>query len=251
MKPVIGITPSPIKQSSAAGELERYAIASCYVNAVIAAGGVPIILPPQDDNVDALLEVVDGVLFSGGADLDPTIYGDTEVHPKTYDVHPLRDRFELELITKTIERDIPTFCICRGIQVLNVACGGTLYQDVPDQYDAALPHRQQETGHQNHQASHAVSAESGSLLAFSYELNSIPVNSYHHQAVKNVAPGLTVSARSEDGLVEAVEMPGKSFVLGVQWHPEMMFEVHPEHLAPFKQLVIAAIARRLAYAHTR
>jgi putative glutamine amidotransferase len=250
MKPVIGITPSPVKQSSAARELERYAIASCYVNAVIAAGGLPIILPPQDDNVDALLEIVDGVLFSGGADLDPSIYGDTEVHPKTYGVDPLRDRFELDLIKTTIERDIPSFCICRGIQVLNVACGGTLYQDVLDQYDGALPHRQQETGHQNHQASHTVSVEPGSLLAHSYEQNSIPVNSYHHQAVRDVAPGLIVSAQSEDGLVEAVEMPGKSFVLGVQWHPEMLFEVHPVHLAPFKQLVAAANARRLSAAHT-
>lgn len=248
MKPIIGITPSPFKATSAAGELERYAIAACYVNAVIAAGGVPIVLPPQDGSTDAILRIVDGLLFSGGADIDPAIYGDTDVHPKTYDIHPLRDRFELELIKAAIERDIPTFCICRGIQVLNVACGGTLHQDVPDQYSAAIPHRQQETGHQNHESSHSVLAESGSLLETTYDLTDIPVNSYHHQAVKEIAPGLRVAGLSEDGLVEAVELPGKSFVLGVQWHPEMMFEAHPEHLAPFKQLVEAAAARRLSSA---
>ena len=246
MKPVIGITPSPIRQSTGAGELERYAIAACYVNAVIAAGGIPIVLPPQDDNVATLLELVDGVVFSGGADLDPAIYGDDDVHPKTYDIHPLRDRFELELIKQTIERDIPAFCICRGIQVLNVACGGTLYQDVPDQYDAAIQHRQQETGHQNDQASHNVAADADSLLASTYGSTSIPVNSYHHQAVKELAPGLAVSARSDDGLIEAIEMPDKSFVLGVQWHPEMMFESNPAHLSLFKQLVAAAAARRLS-----
>src|SRR4051794_36218025 len=150
MKPVIGITPSPKHQTSAAGDLERYAIAACYVNAVSAADGIPIVLPPQDDNIEAILELVDGLLFSGGADIDPTRYGDTHVHPKTYDIHPLRDRFEIDLIRGAIAKDIPVFCICRGIQVLNVACGGTLYQDVPDQFDAVIPHRQQEAGFEHH-----------------------------------------------------------------------------------------------------
>jgi putative glutamine amidotransferase len=250
MKPVIGITPSPIHQVSSAGDLERYAIAACYVNAVLAAGGVPVVLPLQDGNADALLDLVDGLIFSGGADIDPALFGDTEIHPKTYDVHPLRDRFELDLMTRAIERDLPVFCICRGIQILNVACGGTLFQDVPDQFSSALQHRQQETGHERHEPSHNVEAESESLLASVYGSVSVPVNSYHHQAVKDVAPGLHVTARSDDGLAEAVEMPGRTFVLGVQWHPEMMFEANPEHLAPFKELVAAATAKRLSSAVT-
>jgi putative glutamine amidotransferase len=204
------------------------------------------VLPPQDDNIEAILELVDGLLFSGGADIDPTRYGDTHVHPKTYDIHPLRDRFEIDLIRGAIEKDIPVFCICRGIQVLNVACGGTLYQDVPDQFDAVIPHRQQEAGFEHHEPSHKVEPEAESLLAMTYGSDSIPVNSYHHQAVKDLAPGLRVGGRAEDGLIEAVEHPGRHFVLGVQWHPEMMFHEHAEHLAPFKQLVEAAAARRLA-----
>jgi putative glutamine amidotransferase len=250
MKPVIGITPSPVRQTSAAGNLERYAIATCYVNAVLAAGGVPIVLPPQDDNVGAILGLVDGLLFSGGADIDPTRYGDTDVHPKTYDIHPLRDRFEIELIREAIDRDVPLFCICRGIQVLNVACGGSLYQDIPDQFDAAISHRQQEIGLEHHESSHDVTAESDSLLAATYESTAIPVNSYHHQGIKDLAPALRVAGRAEDGLVEAVELPGKRFVLGVQWHPEMMFHEHSDHLAPFKYLVEAASARRLTGAHS-
>jgi putative glutamine amidotransferase len=248
MKPIIGITPSPIKETSASGTHERYSLSSAYVNAVLAAGGIPFILAPQDGNADRILAIVDGLLFSGGADLDPAIYGDAEVHPKTYDVHPLRDRFEIELIRGAIERDIPTFCVCRGIQVLNVALGGSLYQDVSDQFDSTILHRQQEAGYESNQPSHDVAAEPESLLADTYGSIRIPVNSYHHQAVKDAAPGLNVSARSTDGLVESVEMPNRAFVLGVQWHPEMLFQEHEEHLAPFRQLIAAATSRRLAEA---
>jgi len=248
MKPVIGITPSPIVETTASGTHERYAIAASYVNAIIAAGGIPLILPPQDENADALLALVDGLLFSGGADIDPALYGDSDVHPTTYDVHPLRDRFELELINKAIEQDYPTFCICRGIQILNVARGGTLLQHVPDQFETELPHRQQDAGFKSHEYSHVVTANPDSTLARAYRSTEIKVNSYHHQAVKDLAPGLAVSGHAEDGLVESVELPDRTFVLGVQWHPEMMFREHPEHLEPFKQLVEAAISRKLTNA---
>lgn len=248
MKPIIGITPSPIQETTASGTHERYAIAASYVNAVIAAGGIPLVLPPQDGNADALLALVDGLLFSGGADIDPTHYGDDDLHPSTYDVHPLRDRFELELINKAIEQDVPTFCICRGIQILNVARGGTLLQHVPDQFETELPHRQQEVGFQSHESSHTVTADPESTLARAYGSTEIKVNSYHHQAVKDLAPGLTAGGHAEDGLVESVELPDRTFVLGVQWHPEMMFHKHPEHLAPFKHLVEAALARKLVTA---
>jgi putative glutamine amidotransferase len=246
MKPVIGITPSPIVETTSSGTFERYAISSYYVSAVAAAGGVPLVLPPQDGDVETLLGLIDGLLFSGGADIDPNYYGETELHPATYDVHPLRDRFELELIRVAIERDYPSLCICRGIQLLNVACGGSLYQHVPDQYDAAIPHRQQEAGYQTHEPSHSITVEPGSLLATAYGAITIRANSYHHQAVKKIAPSLRATGWTEDGLIEAVELHEKSFVLGVQWHPEMMFQAHPEHLAPFKALAEAATVRRLA-----
>jgi putative glutamine amidotransferase len=250
MKPIIGITPSPIMDAGSSGTFEKYALATTYVNAVIAAGGTPVILPPQDGASESLLGLVDGLLFSGGADIDPEHYGDSEVHPTTYDVHPLRDRFELELIAQAIERDLPILCICRGIQVLNVACGGTLFQHVPEQYDTAIPHRQQEAGFESFQPSHDVVAEPGTLLERVYASDRIPVNSYHHQAVRSLAPSLKVAGHAEDGLMEAVEVTGRTFVLGVQWHPEMMFHEHAEHLRPFEELVAAATARKLAFAAT-
>jgi putative glutamine amidotransferase len=248
MKPVIGITPSLIRDTQPHGVFERYLLSANYPNAVLAAGGVPVILPPQDDHAGALLDRLDGLLLSGGADIDPAEYGETEVHPATYDVSPLRDRFEFALLREALDRDLPILCICRGIQVLNVGLGGTLYQDIADQYGRQILHRQQEAGIEAAEASHAVIATDGGLLAKVYGVNTFATNSFHHQAIKTVAPNLAVEARTEDGLVEAVSLPGRSFVLGVQWHPEMMFGRHDEHLRPFEQLVATATARSLVAA---
>lgn len=248
MKPIIGITPSPIMDTSSAGTFEKYALSTTYVNAVIAAGGVPIILPPQDDAAERILGMVDGLLFSGGADIDPTHYGENDVHPTTYDIHPLRDRFELRLIELAIAEDMPVLCICRGIQMLNVACGGTLFQHVPEQFETEIPHRQHEAGFDHFQASHDVIVEPDTLLERVYGADRIAVNSYHHQAVKSLAPSLRVGGHAADGLMEAVEVREKTFVLGVQWHPEMMFKHHPEQLRPFTALVESAAARKLAAA---
>ena len=145
MPPIIGITPSPIRDQQSHGTFDRYALSVNYVNAVIAAGGMPIILPPQDGDVLPLLDLVDGLLFSGGADIDPASTG-MDVHPTTYHVSPLRDRFEMALMRAALERDMPVLCICRGIQLLNVALGGTLIQHIPDHVETELAHRQQELG---------------------------------------------------------------------------------------------------------
>jgi putative glutamine amidotransferase len=246
MKPVIGITPSHMREALAHGTFDRHVLSVNYTNAVIAAGGIPIVLPPQDDHADALLDRLDGLLLSGGADIDPAVYGDTEVHPTTYGIHPPRDRFEFALLHGALERDLPILCICRGIQVLNVGLGGTLYQDVADQYGTAIQHRQQEAGIEAAEPGHAVAATAGGLLADVYGAAEVPTNSFHHQAVKDVAPDLRVEGVAEDGLIEAVSLPTRSFVLGVQWHPEMMFERHAEHLAPFARLVEVATVRSLA-----
>jgi putative glutamine amidotransferase len=246
MKPVIGVTPSPIVDTGASGTFEKYALSTTYVNAVISAGGIPIVLPPQDGAVETLLPLVDGLLFSGGADVEPARYGDPDIHPATYDVHPLRDRFEFELMAAAFARDIPVLCICRGIQLLNVACGGTLFQHVPEQVPAALPHRQQEMGFASFQPSHDVIVQPGTLLAEVFGTDRIPVNSYHHQAVRSLAPPLRVAGYAGDGLIEAVDLPGRAFVLGVQWHPEMMFHEHPAQLRPFQALVVKAAAAKLA-----
>jgi putative glutamine amidotransferase len=239
-KPIIGITPSPMEDTQEHGTFTRYAAATTYTEAVEAAGGVPIVIPPQVGNIEELLSAVDGLLLSGGADIDPAQYGEDEIHPKTYGIHPLRDALELELARSAIDRDLPMLCICRGIQVLNVALGGTLIQDVPDQYPTDILHRQQDASIRKEDPGHTVSATPGSLLAETYGTTTIAVNSFHHQAIKDLAPGLEVNGVAPDEIVESVSRPGNSWILGVQWHPEMMFRVHPEHLSPFKALVDAA-----------
>lgn len=239
-KPLIGITPSPIRQELPHGSFNRYAMSKNYVEAIVVAGGIPLILPPQDDNTTALLERLDGLLLSGGGDIAPKLYGDPEIHPATYGVDPLRDRFELDLLAGATARDLPVLCICRGIQVLNVAYGGTLHQDIPSSGLTTQQHRQQESGLSIDAVSHVVFAEPDSLLSTIYGTDRIGVNSYHHQAVADVGEGLQITGRSDDGLVESLAGPTRSFVLGVQWHPEMMFETHREHLHPFQALVQAA-----------
>ncbi len=245
MKPVIGITPSPSEDTLTHGTFTRYAMAEPYVEAVLAAGGIPIVLPPQDGHAGALLDTVDGLLLSGGGDVEPSCFGDDVVHPATYGIHPLRDRFEFALTATALERDLPLFCICRGIQVLNVALGGTLIQHVPDQHPHAASHRQHEAGLKPDDVSHLVLAVPGSPLERVYGRQEIGVNSYHHQAIKDVAPSLEAAGYGPDGLIEAVIAPHSGFVFGVQWHPELMYQRHVEHLAPFRALVQAAMVRRL------
>jgi putative glutamine amidotransferase len=246
MRPVIGITPSLTRVELPHGTFDRYAMATSYINAVLAAGGLPIVLPPQDGGVDELLDLVDGLLLSGGGDVAPTRYGDESLHPKTYGIDPLRDRFEFALLEEAFARDMPVFCICRGIQVLNVALGGTLYQDVPDQVSTNPVHAQETVGIPASDPGHRVIPTPDGPLGALCGDGQVEVNSFHHQAIRDVAPDLRIAATSEDGVIEAVSRPDRTFVLGVQWHPELMFERHPEQLGPFKALVEAALSRRLA-----
>jgi putative glutamine amidotransferase len=239
-RPIIGITSSQFIETASHGVFPRHSVSRAYSEAVHRAGGIPVILPFFSDVAPDLLDVIDGLILTGGADLDPTRFGEQTVHPKTYDILPDRDEAELQLTTGAIARDLPLLGICRGIQVLNVALGGTLYQDVPDQFSAEIGHRQQEHDIPANESGHSVIVTPGSLLERTYGDGPIPVNSFHHQAVKDVAPGLVASAASADGLIEAIESPGHNFVLGIQWHPELMFAHHVRHLAPFTSLVEAA-----------
>jgi putative glutamine amidotransferase len=244
-KPVIGITPSPMDDTQEHGSFHRYTIANTYTEAVEAAGGVPIVIPPQVGNIEELLDAVDGLLLSGGGDIDPSLYGDSTRHEKTYGIHQGRDDLELALARAALERDMPTLCICRGIQVLNVALGGTLYQDVAGEFSEEISHRQQDQHISKEEPGHEVTVQPDSLLASTYGSSTIAVNSFHHQSLKEIAPDLRVNAVAPDGTIEAVEHPGKTWVLGVQWHPEMMFRAHDEHLKPFAALVEQA-ARKSA-----
>jgi putative glutamine amidotransferase len=238
--PVIGITAGLITEEQDYGTVTRHRVSADYTRAVRAAGGLPIILPPQDGTIDTILDLVDGLIFSGGADIDPSLYGDDEIHPATYDISAERDRFEIDLMNGAVERDLPVLCICRGIQVLNVALGGSLVQHIDDQVESPLTHRQQEASIAANSPSQQVTLIEGSLTAQIFDAETIPVNSFHHQSIATPAERLQVEGVTSDGVVEAVSLPGCRFVLGVQWHPEMLFEAVPEQLKPFEALVSAA-----------
>jgi len=246
MKPIIGITPSAQLDTLAHGTFLRYCMSAPYVRAVETAGGVPIILPPQRDSIDDLVAVIDGLLLSGGPDVDPARYGDMDVHPETYGIDPDRDQFEIDLFDSALRLGIPTFGICRGIQVMNVALGGTLIQDVATEHPGAadIGHRQHERGLEVSAVGHALSAVEPAPLPI-FGNDNLGVNSFHHQAIRDLAPALLPVAYSPDGLVEAVVMRGNSEVFGVQWHPELMFERDDAHLRPFSQLVEAAARSKL------
>lgn len=243
-KPIIGITPSPMEDAQAHGSFTRYAASTTYTEAVEAAGGVPLIIPPQAGNIDEILAVVDGLVLSGGGDIDPEIYGDDYRHETTYGIHAGRDELELTLAREAVARDIPMLCICRGVQVLNVALGGTLVQDIPGQYSTEIEHAQQNAGIRKEDAGHTVTVTPGSLLERTYGTTSIDVNSFHHQALKDVPPTLSINAVASDEIVESVSADSGRWILGVQWHPEMMFRDHPEHLKPFSALVAVAAEPR-------
>lgn len=242
MKPVIGITPSPTTDTLGHGTFRRYAMAASYTEGVEAANGIPLVIPPQAGNIDAILDRIDGLLFSGGGDIDPKHYRDTQVHEKTYGIDELRDRFEIDMFLAAIKRDMPILCICRGIQVANVALGGTLIQDIAGEYSDEIEHRQHQAGYQAPDKSHRVTAESGTRLQQVYGTTEIDTNSFHHQAIKQLADDLVVIGRAPDGIIEAVDRPQGAWFLGLQWHPEMMFKEHEEHLKPFQALVNASLA---------
>ena len=210
-----------------------------YVEGVAQAGGAPIILPPIVEAAGSLVESIDGLLLSGGSDLDPSYYGEKPLLEMGVTI-PERDAFEMEILGHALERGIPVFGICRGLQVLNVALGGTLYQDLPTQFDAeAFKHRQNTP---KRQPTHEVEVDVNSRVGEVVGSRNLKVNSYHHQAVKDLADGLVVCGRSRDGVVEAVEARNLSeqWLLAVQWHAEAMRESGQEHRSLFEAHVEAA-----------
>ena len=239
-KPVIGITPSP-----ADADYDQSIFNMDYAAAIEAAGGIPVILPLQYADLFELLSAVDGVvLIGGGGDVGPHRYGDEALHPTTMAIHERRDELEISLVHAAAARDIPFLAICRGSQILNVALGGTMHQDIRDQHSDEIEHAQGKLGIDFSQPSHVVMLEPDSLLARIYGRTEIMANSDHHQASKEAGPEIRVIGRALDGVVEAVERPASGFMIGMQWHPELMFIEHPEHLRPFSALVDAAKIHR-------
>jgi putative glutamine amidotransferase len=189
-----------------------------YSVAISQAGGITILLPPDDavaEAPDQVLDLIDGLILAGGADVDPASYG-AKPHPETGLTWPERDRFELALAHRAIERDIPVLGICRGMQLLNVACGGTLDQHLPDTLGSDLHCHTVGT-----YSDHGVTLDRGSRAAESVGGEHTEVKSHHHQGVDELGEGLVVSGRADpDGVIEAIEMPDKRYVVGVIWHPE-------------------------------
>lgn len=217
--PVIGITSTRLQTDS--GSL-RTGLNEAYINAVVRAGAAPILIPNLADEkrLRPLYELLDGLLLSGGGDVDPSHFGESR-HEKCGPAYAARDETEFLLTRWAMGEGKPLLAICRGIQVLNVALGGSLYQDIGAQLPEALKHDWSSDTPRG-KAVHVVSIEANTRLADIVTADSLPVNSFHHQALKSVAPGLVVTARTTDRLIEAVEAPGHPFAIGVQWHPEEM-----------------------------
>jgi putative glutamine amidotransferase len=235
LKPVIGITPSHNTEN------DDLNMRPTYLRAVAAAGGLPLILPLEtsEEDLKQLLSLCQGFLFSGGPDVHPFVYGQ-ETHLHCGNISPERDRMESRLLSLAMEAGKPIFGICRGIQLINTALGGDLYQDIPSQAERDFPVCHQQAPAYRY-PSHHVTIEKGSLLYdITGGLTTIEVNSMHHQAVRTPAPGLVPCAHSTDGLIEALEKPDYPFLLAVQWHPEYLWPSKEEAAALFKRFVEAA-----------
>lgn len=227
-KPLIGITPCSRVED--------------YVESVRVAGGDPLVLSNSDNPAD-VLQRVDGILLTGGADVDPVLYRRPK-HEST-EVDPARDAFEIPLSRAALADNVPVFAICRGVQVLNVAAGGTLIQDIPTETPTTTAHSLEQPKNAH---AHDVQVTPGTRLASMLDAGQSPevcsVNSRHHQAVGDVAPSFVVSAVSPDGIVEAIERPESEFCVGVQWHPENFWRTG-EFLPLFREFISAAAKRRV------
>ncbi len=234
-KPLIGVM--PLWDS----EKESIWILPHYLDAIIGAGGLPIVFPFTADlkDVEQLTKLCNGILLTGGQDVSPSVYAMEDETGKTI-TSPLRDTLESHVLEIALKKDMPIFGICRGLQFINAFLGGTLYQDIPLQYPTTVSHRQSKP---YDSPVHKVTL-SGSLKKLlssiqdsSLYSNELTVNSLHHQAIRKLAPPLQPMAVSEDGLIEATELPDKKFVWAVQWHPEFLFRTDAFSIALFRRFV--------------
>lgn len=238
--PLIGLTSYRFTNDNGQQQL---AINEMYTRAVQTAGGLPVVIPLglPEDVLDGLLARLDGILFTGGGDVHPQRYG-SQPHPMVDGVDHDRDRVELYLAERLMETGLPVFGICRGLQLLNIALGGTLYEDILDQHPGAKAH-QFYPGWPRAHLTHTVQVQPESRLARGLGLSgAVPVNSLHHQGIAGLAPGLEPTAVSPDGIIEAFELPEHPFFIAVQWHPEWLQE-HESMRRLFQEFVLAAASR--------
>lgn len=226
-RPLIGLT--PYEKLGDAGIWMR----GTYIRSILNAGGLPVTLPflTQEEEFDAVCRSMDGFLFTGGDDIDPAQYGEA-ILPECGELCPARDAFELRLLPKVLAAEKPMLAICRGVQVLNVALGGTLYQDLPSQLGQTICHDQEQDFEK---PAHDVSVAAGTRLREILQTDTLAVNTWHHQAIRTLGQGLIAGAIAPDGVIEAVELPGAHMVLGVQWHPEYLDGTPSENL--FRALI--------------
>ncbi|GAB4577882.1 MAG: gamma-glutamyl-gamma-aminobutyrate hydrolase family protein [Anaerolineales bacterium] len=235
-KPLIGIT--TFHTDSHRGYI-YVSITEAYVKAVARAGAVPLLIPVGlgEDDLTQILHTVNGILFTGGGDIDPARYGGLP-HATIHEIDPERDQMELHLVREAVEQQTPFLGICRGLQVVNVALGGTLYTHIQDQHPNALKH-DFFPGRPRDYLAHPVKVDEGTTLANILGQPIVQVNSLHHQGIHRIAADLTPTAYAPDGITEAVELPGHPFGLAVQWHPEWLPE-QAEMRALFEAFVHAA-----------
>ncbi|TCP55978.1 putative glutamine amidotransferase [Tumebacillus sp. BK434] len=235
MQPLIGVTGYLHPYSR---EVAGVFVGEGYTNALAEAGAVPLAVPflEKEEQVRALAQKVDGLLLGGGVDMDPTLFGEQPV-PGNGEMCPERDWLEAILFDEMQKQGKPVLGICRGVQVINILLGGTIYQDLPSQKEGALFQHSQKAPRWF--GAHHVNVKEGTKLHEIFGATRIRTNTYHHQAVRDAAPGLIVSGVADDGVIEAIERPHGPFLLGVQWHPENMWRKDATVLRLFEAFVAA------------
>lgn len=235
-KPLIGLTCGHQRHNP-----DRYYVNNAYLKAIINAGGIPLLIPYQPkDQIFQLIDLLDGLVLPGGNDLDPSRYGQNPAIA-CGEMDPHCDELDLLSAGFALEQGLPILAICRGMQVLNVALGGTLVQDIPTQITDPIKHKQDAP---SWYSTHDVAIQSASLLGNIWGNALGKVNSFHHQSVNKLGQGLRIVATAPDGIVEAIESSAHDFVLGVQWHPELMVDHYPSAKAIFERFILAAKDRR-------
>lgn len=240
-KPLIGVTAGEVYDRDHPWTPLAYAQSRTYTDSVIAAGGVPVILPITDDTsvMDEYYARVDGWLFAGGNDLEPILYGE-ETSEHVTDVSKIRDTLEVYLMKKALADRKPVLGICRGMQLMNILRGGTLYQHIPTDLPGKQNHRRSSEENNIEQFAHFLRIDANSRLAEILESETIPSNTHHHQAIKKLGDGFAATAWAEDDIIEAIEDSSVPLLLGVQSHPESMLRVEPRWLKLFQALTAAS-----------
>jgi putative glutamine amidotransferase len=245
MKPIIGITTSIVKDSEYEKNgvehikgLDMARVAIDYSNAVERAGGIPFLIPMlkyvDGNTIDDIISRIDGVIFTGGADIDPSLYNQENIYNDKFENMKsdlIRDEYEIKLLKSAMKLNKPVLGICRGCQLINVYFNGTLYQDIDSEYETDINHLGKLDS--KDKKIHKININSNSELFKIYNEEIIEVNSFHHQAINKVGDSLKVIAKSRDGIIESIEYTGEQWILGLQYHPEMLFESDKEQLKIF------------------